>query len=439
MTMKSSPLLKAWGIVLVASLFFFYEFIQMNMFNAMSFALIKAFSIDAEKLGLLSSFYFIANVIFLFPAGAILDRFSTRKVILTTLFICMVGIVSFSLTTSFAWAIVARFLMGIGSAFCFLSVIRLASRWFPANRMAFVTGAIVTMAMLGGMVAQTPLTLMMQVMTWRQMLWFDAGLGCLVFLLIAFFVKDYPVHHQEIHRYEQQQIRSINFLTSLKMAFAKKQNWLCGIYTALMNLPIGLLGGLWGSLYLVSAHHVTKVQASDISSMLFLGCVIGAPIVGFISDRLGMRRPPMFVGAVLSLVLFLIIISPHNLNIPELIILFLTIGIVTSTQIISYPLVAESSLRMITAMSVSVVNISVQGSSAIFQPFFGFLVDMHAKMRGGVTTLLAPADFHWAIILFPLGFVLAFIAVIAMRETYCQLSTENDVDDETSLLNSIAH
>ena len=93
----------------------------------------REFSLSAGQISQLSAIYFIANVIFLFPAGSILDRFSTRKVILTSMSICIAGTFLFSLSTSLFIAGCARFFTGIGSAFCFLSCIRLASRWFPAQ------------------------------------------------------------------------------------------------------------------------------------------------------------------------------------------------------------------------------------------------------------------------------------------------------------------
>ncbi len=144
-----------WIVCFSAALFFFYEFIQMHMFNAVSADLMRDFSIDATQLGNLSAIYFYSNVLFLLFSGVILDRFSTRRVILITLSLCAIGIGTFALTHSLVIAGISRFISGIGSAFCFLSSIRLASRWFPAKRMALVSGLIVTMAMTGGMVAQT--------------------------------------------------------------------------------------------------------------------------------------------------------------------------------------------------------------------------------------------------------------------------------------------
>lgn len=415
------PTKQSWLVVLIASFFFFYEFIQMNVFNSISTSLMHAFHIDAAKLGDLSSFYFIANVVFLFIAGSILDRISTRRVILTALGICIIGTALFSMATSFGWACFFRFLTGIGSAFCFLSVIRLASRWFPAKRMALVTGLIVTMAMAGGFVSQAPMEMLAHTVDWRVALQIDAAAGIFFFLLIFVVVKDFPAEHAKTHQIEQKQIQELGYFTSLRMAFLRLQNWFVGLYVCFVNLPVGLLGGLWGVLYLTTTHDISRVHASVVSSMLFIGTMIGSPIVGWFSDKIQMRRPPMLIGAFVSLLLILCVIFMPNLQYYTLLSLFFLIGIFSSTQIIGYPLVAENSKRMITAMSVSVVNISVQGGSGIFQPFFGFLLDNRMMARAhALSTNFMPSDFSWAMMLFPVGFVLAIILVAMLPETHCK-------------------
>lgn len=415
---------RAWIVVMVASLFFFYEFIQMNVFNSIATSLMQDFNINAEKLGDMSSSYFIANVIFLFIAGMLLDRCSTRRVILASLGICIIGTGLFSITHSFYLACLFRFLTGIGSAFCFLSVIRLASRWFPASRMAMVTGFVLTSAMLGGWISQTPMEMLAQMVHWRTALQIDAVAGLFIFLLIALIVKDYPEHHTQAHLNEQKQIHELGYFKSLRMAFLRMQNWFGGLYVCFMNLPVGLLGGLWGVLYLTTTHDISKIHASEVSSMLFVGTMIGSPIMGWFSDKIQMRRPPMLIGALVSFALVAIVIFIPNLSFSTLFWLFLAIGFFTSAQIIGYPLVAENSLRVITAMSVSVVNISVQGGNAIFQPFFGYLLDRHMLARAhAISTNFMPSDFDWALWIFPIGFILAILIVFLLPETRCKQRT----------------
>ncbi|WP_423063196.1 MFS transporter [Candidiatus Paracoxiella cheracis] len=421
---NSHSLLRAWVVCLFASLFFFYEFIQLNMFNAISSQLMQTFHIDATELGRLSSFYFISNVAFLFVAGMLLDRFSTRKIILTALGICIVGTALFSTTTSILWASVFRFMTGIGSAFCFLSVIRLSTRWFPAKHLALVTGVIVTMAMIGGMVAQTPLALLAQAVEWRNALLIDACFGVIIFAIIWFGVKDYPSSHKKQHALEQQHIHDMGYWKSLGLAFLKIHNWLGGIYTCLMNLPIGLLGSIWGVLFLMDTHGMSKVAASYITSMLFFGTIIGGPFVGWLSDKMGRRKIPMIIGSVMSLGLILVVMLAPHLAFYTLMLMFLLLGITTSTQIIGYPVVAENSIPAITAMSVSVVNITTMGGYAVFQPFFGRLMDLHARNLHHTVGVYTASDFNWAMLIFPIGFVVALLASFCLRETHCQSREE---------------
>jgi MFS family permease len=411
---------RPWIVCFVAALFFFYEFFQMNMLNAISQALMQTFNLTTTEFGKLSAYYFYANIIFLLPAGQILDRVSTRKVILTALTICVLATITFALAPNIAVAKIARFSAGIGSAFCFLSCVRLASRWFPAQRLALVTGLAVTMAMLGGMTAQTPLTLLTHHFDWRHAILIDAVVGVFFLLLIFILVKDYPPNYQAEHKSQQQQLLQLGYWKSLRLSYLNIQNWLCGIYTCLLNLPIFVLGGFLGNQYLVYVHHLDYTRASVVSSMLFLGTVFGSPTMGWLSDRIGLRRLPMIVGAIVSLVLILLIMLLPDLNFSSLLILFLALGFVTSTQVVSYPTVAENNSKLLTATSVSVVSLSVISGGAIFDPFFGWLIDLHAKTLGHFAPNYTTSDFQFAIRLLPAAFVIGLIVALFVRETHCR-------------------
>src|SRR5262249_19480958 len=121
MNEKTTHTKLAWVVTLTASLFFFYEFIQMNLFNSINEQLREAYHLDAVQLGQLFSMYFYANFICLFPAGNLLDRFSTRKLLIFAISVCTIGTFLFSTATAYWVAAVGRFMVGIGASFCFLS------------------------------------------------------------------------------------------------------------------------------------------------------------------------------------------------------------------------------------------------------------------------------------------------------------------------------
>lgn len=418
---ESTHKILPWIVVFSAALFFFYEFIQMNMFSSLDTDLMHDFSINATQLSRLASTYFYSNLIFLFPAGMILDRYSTRRVILTALFICAVGTFLFGTATSVYFAQICRFFTGIGSAFCFLSSMRLASRWFPSQRLALVTGLVVTMAMLGGMVAQTPLTWVIEKLGWRHALTIDAGLGILIWAVIFFFVQDYPPNKNEFYQQEKSRLRELGLWYSVRSSYLCLQNWLCALYTSTMNLPVAVLGAIFGSLYLEQVKHLSRIEASYAPMMIFIGTVIGSPIAGWLSDKIGRRRLPMIIGALLSIALVLIIIYSPALSLAEYIILFLLLGFTSSTQIISYPTVAESNPKILTATSISVVSFTTIAGYPISQQLFGYFLDYgkDAQIVNNIHVYTA-ADFNRALIILPVAFVIGLIMSLLMRETNCK-------------------
>ena len=133
--METTQTTRAWMVTLAAALFFFYEFIQMIFPNAIDVELMQAFNLNALQLGGLVSMYFVANALFVFPAGNLLDRYSPRKLLLSAVALCTVTTFIFALAPNVTIAGAARFCWA-ECCILFLSCIRIASRWFPPSRMA---------------------------------------------------------------------------------------------------------------------------------------------------------------------------------------------------------------------------------------------------------------------------------------------------------------
>ena len=400
-SMDSSSLVKrstvrGWIVVLVAALFFFYEFIQMNMFNALDASLIQAFSVTATQLGNLSAMYFYGNVTFLFFTGMLLDRFSTRKLLLAAILICVICTFLFSCSTQLWQAELCRYFTGMASTLCMLSCVRLASRWFPSHRIALVVGSVVTMAMLGGLFAQVPMTLMVEHFGWQMAVRLNSILGFVFAACIFLVVRDYPKGQAVVEQTARAQLQQWGFLRSIQMAMQNPQNWLSGLYTNLMSFPNIILGATWGGLYLTHVRGLTATSAASVTSMIFIGLIVGCPLMGWISDRIRLRKAPMILGAVVTLLLLFWLMLSATLSYEALLIGFFLLGVTVSVQVITYPLVVESNPRAITTTAEGLACTLIM-TAGLFQTLFGWLVDVgwHGAMLNGVR-VYAAADFQRA-------------------------------------------
>ena len=412
---------QSWLVVLTAALFFFYSFIQLNLPNAINRQIMHTFNLDATGLGILASVYFWSNALFIFPAGILLDRYSPKRLLQAAVAASIIGTYIFASAHNYLFAATGRLIVGWGAAFCFLSCIRLASRWFPPQRMALVTGLVVTMAMLGGFIAQSPLVLLAQWAGWRNAVLIDAGLGVIIALAIGCFVLDHPADGLAKAQADKKQLQTLGFWNGLKLVLMNRNNWFGGIYTALLNLPVFLLGGLWGVRYLVQVHNLTEMQASYATSMLFVGVIFGSPAFGWFSDHLGRRCLPMIFGAIAALVVMLVLMYAPHLSLSALICLFFLIGFVTSSQVLSYPTIAELNPLALTGTALSVASVSVMSSGAIFDPLFGKALEWNwdkAIVNG--QPLYSTHDFNTAMMIMPIAFVIGLLIAFLIKETHCE-------------------
>ena len=175
-----------------------------------------------------------------------------------------------------------------------------------------------------------------------------------------------------------------------------------------------VIGALWGKDYLMSVQGISAEQASFVISMVFFGLIVGCPLLGWISDRLARRKTPMIIGGLLNLAWISLIIDFHW-SYPGLMIAFFILGVFSSSQIIAYPLIMESSPPHIIASSEALSATLIMGGGAVFQPLFGWLLDHYAP-----THIYGASAYQHAILVLPICFFIASALACFIKETHCK-------------------
>ena len=410
--------IQPWCVVSAAAVFFFFVFIQVNMLNSLSDVIYQYFQTDIQGFSLIAVSYFYGNVLLLFPAGVILDHFSTRRVLLLSMFLLVIATVLFGFSQTVTQAALARFVSGLTGAFCLLGVVRVASRWFPPTKMAFVVGLAITFAMVGGMVAQTPVSELVLHFGFVKTIMIDAAVGAVFFVFMFCFLKDYPAGQHPSSFAERFNLSA--FFTVLLTVMKNPQNWFAGLYASLINLPVFLLGASSADMYLQEVSHLSLRSASLVSEGLFIGLIIGCPLFGWWSDKIQKRKFPMVVGALLSLIVIVIMMSAPEATFLTQLALFFLLGLFISSQTIAYPLVAESNSEQLTGSANAVASFLIM-SGGFLIPMFTYLLNQHwsQKMVDGVPWY-SVSDFHHAFMMMPIAFLLSLLVTCFLKETHCR-------------------
>ncbi len=363
---------QAWVSCCILSLFFFFIIFQMSVFSTINSFISDAYAITNTQLGYLSSTYFYVAAVSLLPAGVMLDIYPLKKQVAIIMGVCLLFTGLFAIEPKLPEAYLYRGLSGLGNTFAFLACMKFASNTFSHKRIALAMSVMVTIGMLGG--ATQPLfSLLIEHIGWQTAIKVNTLVGLCFWILILFFLKE--TKEKESASTPTLKASPSEILAGIKEVLLKKQNLLCSIYTSLLNLPVVLLGALWGTLFLEHTQTLDKLQASIVMSMVFFGLIIGSPVFGWFSDAYQTRRHPMIAGAIGSILIVTVIALINNIPFITLALLFLGLGFFSSGQVISYPVLTESNPLKLTGITMSVVSIFIYLTGALSQLFFGWLTD----------------------------------------------------------------
>lgn len=409
----------AWIIWATASLFYLYEYILRVAPSVMVHELMVNFQITAASLGALTALYYFAYSPMQVVVGILLDRFGGRKVLPLAMALAALGSLIFGSTDHFWLAGFGRLLQGVGSAFAFVGAVYVATNWFPERRFAMLSGLTTMLGMVGAAAGLAPLAYILHRTGW-QSTWFGMALfgGALV-ILLWFLIPNRPHWARHPKLKKRQSYTPFKVFENLGRVFKNPQTWIIGLYGGFIYVPTSTFAALWGVPFLEAAHHVSKVVAAAAVSMIFIGWTVGAPLAGWWSDKMKLRKRPMVLGAVVVLFLTALVIYLPFPHIWPIFGLMFLIGVFSGGQVVCFAAAYEANPRQAKGSALAITNMLVMITGAILQPVVGWLLDLRyldQKIPG--TKHLTGADFHFALMVVPASVLLAIVFGFLIRETH---------------------
>jgi MFS family permease len=363
--MSSKLPIAAIGAWLLVAVYYFYQYALRSAPSVMMPQLTKAFGANELGVSAIVGMFYYGYSPFSLVAGAALDRFGARRTIPIGAALVGAGALLFGVGDVTA-ANVGRFVQGAGGVFALVGAVYLVTKNFPATQAASFIGATQMFGMAGGSAGQFCVGPMIKRgLPWSQF-WIYAGLlglalgGC----LFAFL----PREERKPAVAGQGGLASI--LGSLKTVFLNPQSILCGLIAGLLFIPTTILGMTWGVRFLQEARGREYDAAVVLAATVPLGWMIGCPLLGFISDKLGRRKPVIFGGAgmLLAVVACVLFGKPDIFRGHAVGILM---GIASGAAMLPYSVIKEANPPELGGSATGVINFLNFTFSALLGPVFG--------------------------------------------------------------------
>lgn len=406
----------AWLIWGLAAAFYFSDYLARVSLGVMHRSLQLDFGLNEAGFGILASSFYIPYVIMQIPVGLLVDRYSIRGILTAMSLVTALGCCVFGLGDGLLMASIGRMLIGFSAAFAFVSALRLATSWFPPAMLGLLAGLTQSLGMLGASAGAAPVSFMVTTAGWRHTMLIIAFLFIALAILLYQYVRDKP---DAIHRDIRTQSR-LGIFESLRIVLSHRQTWLNALYAGFLYGPTAVIGEAWGPAYLQFGCGMSAHAAAFATGLIFIGWAISGPISGWISDRIGRRKPIMIASALFGILFTTLFVFFPGMNQTVAWLVFFAYGLTNTGVAIAYAVSTEIQDRNVVGTSIAFTNMSSIFVGALMQPIVGYMVDIASGSRGNNVETLSLTDFQSGLWILPVCSFVALCLAFTVKETFCK-------------------
>lgn len=384
----------------VGIFFYVYEYLLRIMPGVLVHEYRNIWHYNSGQIGMIDSAYFWAYTPIQPFVGAVIDRFGVRPTMLLAIFCCTIGCFFFNQEECFHLVITSRFLIGLGSGFAFISVLKLATEWLEPRYTNLVAGLATALGKAFAYGGIMTMTIILTTVGSDTLLYILFGIGVLLFITAYFVIHDTT----EIMKHPETEQPPI--FEGIFKAIRSPQVWLCGFIGGALYLHTMIFSNLWGIVFLQNVYGYSNQIAAQTASFTFLGWAIGGPVIGMLVTKYGHRRQWLISATFLATAIFSVIIYCPINNSTILNLLTFTLGLISSPQILVFPLAKDSLPPKYAGSAMSITNMIV-----MFGGLLGVVVGRMIEVDPSSIDLLQKA-----LMIIPITTAIAFLMSFLLED-----------------------
>ncbi|MCH4891247.1 MFS transporter [Acidaminobacter sp. JC074] len=406
-----------WGILSVAYIVVFFHRLAVGVVKD---DLVSAFGISSTTFASLGAAYFYPYLLMQIPSGILADTLGARCTVSLGIMLAGLGSIIFGIAPNVLIAFVGRIIVGVGVSVVFISILKIQTEWFYESEFGTMSGLTSLIGNLGGILAQTPLALLVVALTWRTtfvMIGFiSIGIALLCFMIVRNKPSDIGLPSVAEIEGRTISIEKINIKKALYNVCKNPRTWPPFIVFGGFFGSAITIAGTWGVSYLMDVYEMNKVTAGNYMMTAVIGLCLGSVVVGKLSDKLRTRKQPMiYFGTTYVLVwLYFVLSNGGKPPIATLGVLFFMMGFSGAAFVLGWACGKEVNNPKYAGISTSIVNIGGFVGAAFIPLIPGTIIDKY------LSTLPTVELYNRAFLYCLLPVIIGYISIFFIKETNCK-------------------
>ena len=276
-------------VVLFASFFTFVAFAFVFQLMPPLLKTVKSdFDVNDTQAGLLMSMVMLPGIFLALPAGLIINKYKFRTIGFLSLILVAIGSLTTALANIFSIALLGRFILGVGGAFIVIGTPAMIPQWFSRKDLGKAMGVYGTNMPFATIMAFPTATVIAENFGWRFPFFLGTMIALAAALIFIVAIKEGSLKNEPA-RVQAAQV---------KQALKSVEIWKVSLVWMFFNITtLAFLS--WAPTLFQDFKDLTPVNASLLASVLMYAALAFVPVFGWVSDKVGRRKPFIVFGSVL--------------------------------------------------------------------------------------------------------------------------------------------
>lgn len=352
-----------WAMWLIVSTFYAYQYILRVMPNIMMDDILKQFGIDAATFGQFSGIYYVGYSLMHLPIGIMLDRFGPKKVLPICIFMMVIGLLPIIFAEHWAYPIIGRALIGMGSSAAILGsfkVIRLTFSEVHFTRMLSLT---VTIGLIGAIYGGGPVNYMCSTMGYKSVVALFAVAGLILGIITYLIIPGIETTSKT------------TILNDIKEVLTTPKVIIICLLAGLMVGPLEGFADVWGTAFLKQNYGFDDHLASTLPSLIYVGMCFGSPLLSFAAEKTNSYFGTIITAAIIMSVSFFTLAFDH-VTMGSMGTMFVVIGVCCAYQILAIYKASTYVKEHVVGLTTAVANMIIMIFGYAFHSTIGAIINI---------------------------------------------------------------